>query len=228
MWSAIGRGVGRAVSRAIALGCVPSGVAPAWVLVLAFGLGLAATPARADEGSTARVFPALVSPSLSHESQLGVALLPGSGYRVLFPYAEGIVCGQLGKRVCAGRLPTFLDVQPSYGLSAHWDLLLDLRFGLERDFARTHEVAFAPGFRYWTEAEQRVKFFATLQVVYDATEQHTRALNGSDLGLHNANGLMVEIMRDLGFYAQFGDTIGFVRWLRFEIDLGVGVQARFP
>jgi hypothetical protein len=39
---------------------------------------------------------------------------------------------------------------------------------------------------------------------------------------------MFEVMRDLGFYAQIGETIGFVRWLRFEIDVGAGVQARFP
>jgi hypothetical protein len=29
-------------------------------------------------------------------------------------------------------------------------------------------------------------------------------------------------------YLQFGETIGFVRWLRFDIDGGVGVQARLP
>jgi hypothetical protein len=225
MWSAIGRAVARAVSRATALVPVDVGLG----LGLALGLGLGAPAARAAEaGPVARVFPQLPSPSLSHESQLGISVSPGSGYRVLFPYSEGIYCGQAGKRVCTGRLPTFLDVQPSYGLSAHWDVLLDLRFGLDADFARTHQVALAPGFRYWSEPGQRAKFFATLQVVYDATEQHTRALSKSDIALHNSNGLMIEVMRDLGFYAQFGDTIGFVRWLRFEIDFGVGVQARFP
>jgi hypothetical protein len=35
-------------------------------------------------------------------------------------------------------------------------------------------------------------------------------------------------MRNLGFYLQFGETLGFRRWLRFEIDGGVGVQARIP
>jgi hypothetical protein len=39
---------------------------------------------------------------------------------------------------------------------------------------------------------------------------------------------MFEVMRDLGVYAQFSDTVGFVRWLRFEIDVGAGLQARFP
>ena len=88
--------------------------------------------------------------------------------------------------------------------------------------------AFAPGLRYWVDPPSRLKFFATLQLAYDATEQHNRALTGYDLAFHNSNGLMFEVMRNLGFYAQLGDTIGFVRWLRFEVDLGAGVQARFP
>jgi hypothetical protein len=121
-----------------------------------------------------------------------------------------------------------MEVQPSFGLSAGWDVLVDLRFGLEPDFARTYQFAIAPGFRYWIDPQQRLKFFATLQFTYDGTEQHTRALKGYDLAFRNSDGLMFELMRDLGFYAQLGDTVGFVRWLRFEVDLGAGVQARFP
>ena len=49
-----------------------------------------------------------------------------------------------------------------------------------------------------------------------------------DFGVRNANGVMLEVMRNLGFYLQFGETVGFVRWLRFEVDGGIGVQARFP
>jgi hypothetical protein len=173
-------------------------------------------------------FPPLEPPSLSHRSQFGLAVLPGSGFRVVVPYGENVYCGQPNERVCSGRLPFFLDVQPSYGLGPHWDVLVDLRFGLEEDFARTHQFAFAPGFRYWTDTETRLKFFATLQLAYDTTEQHDSAIHGYDLAFHNSNGLMMEVMPDLGFYVQLGDTVGFVRWLRFEIDLGLGVQARFP
>jgi hypothetical protein len=173
-------------------------------------------------------FPPLAHRSLSHESQFGIAVLGGSGFRALVPYQEETYCGKLNERVCSARLPAFLDLQPSFGLSVQWDLLVDLRFGLEADFARTHQFAVAPGFRYWIDPQSRLKFFATLQIAFDTTEQHNPALTGFDLAFHNSNGLMFEVMRDLGFYVQLGDTIGFVRWLRFEIDLGVGVQARFP
>jgi len=53
-------------------------------------------------------------------------------------------------------------------------------------------------------------------------------VRSNDFGVRNANGFMFEVMRNLGFYVQFGETIGFARWLRFEIDGGVGVQARMP
>jgi hypothetical protein len=187
-----------------------------------------AAPAERAPWAPSQVFPPLATPSLSHQSQLGIAILTASGFRALFPYQEGIYCGQPGKRVCAARIPTYMDVQPSFGLSASWDLLVDLRFGLEADFARTHQFAVAPGFRYWIDPQPRLKFFATLQFAYDATEQHTKVLTGYDLAFRNSDGVMFELMRDFGFYAQLGDTIGFVRWLRFEIDLGAGVQARFP
>jgi len=207
-------------------------VPTALLTVLAGALGAASwvSPAHAQlrEPSAPRVFPELASPSLSHQRQLGLGILPGSGYRVLFPYQENVYCGQPSRRVCNGRLPAFLDVQPSFGLNPHWDALVDLRFGLQADFARTHAFAFAPGVRYWVSPPDRLKFFTTLQVAFDFTEQHNRTLSGWDLAFHNSNGLMFEVMRNLGLYAQFSDTVGFVRWLRFEIDVGAGVQARFP
>ncbi len=198
------------------------------LVVVARAPAAAAAPVAEPVAPVAAAFPPLVHRPLSHESQFGIAVLVGSGFRALLPYQEGIYCGKLNERVCTARLPVFLDVQPSFGLGTHWDLLVDLRFGLEADFARTHQFAIMPGFRYWVGPPSQLKFFATLQIAYDATEQHNRALTGYDLAFHNSNGLMFEVMRNLGFYAQLGDTIGFVRWLRFEIDLGAGVQARFP
>ena len=53
--------------------------------------------------------------SLSHEMQFGVALLPGTGYRVIVPYQDNVSCdvNDLNKRVCTGRVPFFLDAQIS-------------------------------------------------------------------------------------------------------------------
>jgi hypothetical protein len=159
-------------------------------------------------------------------------VLPGTGYRAIFPYQKNnqadIYCGQMGKTICTDRLPFFLDVQPSFGFANHWDVLVDLRFGLERDFTTTREFAVAPGVRYWVDPEENAKFFATVQMAFDTTAQHNAQITNNDVAVRNSNGFMFEVMRNFGVYAQFGETIGFRRWLRFEIDAGLGVQARLP
>jgi len=180
------------------------------------------------ENTPRKRFRRLSTPSLTHHDQLGLSLLPGVGYRIIVPYQQGISCGQDNRSVCTGKLPFFLDGAVSFGFSEHWDVLLDLRFGLETDFTQSRELAVAPGVRYWVDPDLMVKFFATIQGVYDATTQNNSAVRGSDFGVRNANGLMIEVMRNLGFYLQFGETIGLARWLRFEIDGGLGVQARMP
>jgi hypothetical protein len=173
-------------------------------------------------------FAKLRQASLLHKYQLGIALLPGAGFRGIAPYDEGVNCGQQAKRVCTGMLPFFIDVQPSFGFAEHWDILIDLRFGIESDFTRSHQFAIAPGFRYWVDPELPFKFFATIQGVFDATAQRDPRLQDNDFGVRNSNGFMFEVMPNFGIYAQFGETLGFRRWLRFEIDGGVGVQARIP
>ncbi len=225
-------GLAAAPSARAAEGEPPAGSAPA-----AEEQPAAAAPVPAEEQPPSvtrppKQFPKLRQPSLLHKYQLGIAAMPGAGFRGIFPYSgamdEMINCGQQGKRVCTGMLPLFLDVQPSFGFAEHWDVLVDLRFGIGTDFTRAHQFAVAPGFRYWVDPELGFKFYATIQGVFDATAQHNPLVKDNDIGIRNANGFMFEVMRNLGFYIQFGETLGFVRWLRFEIDGGVGVQARIP
>lgn len=192
---------------------------------------------RAEEpadGSPAapKEFPRLKLPSLVHTMQFGLAVMPGTGFRGIFPYKDQIPCGEVHdgqlNRVCTGRLPVFIDGQISYGVARRWDLLVEMRFGVERDFTGTRQLAVAPGFRYWVDPEQPVKFFAGLQGVLDITDQQNPAVENKDFAVRNANGFMFEVMRNLGIYLQLAETLGFRRWLRFEVDFGVGVQARFP
>src|SRR5258707_230357 len=126
----------------------------------------APAPAAAPRAVAAKTFPRLAAPTMTHYQQFGIALLSGTGYRGIFPYQEMIDCGQPNKRVCTSRLPTFLDVQPSFGFANHWDVLIDLRFGLGQDFTGSHQFAVAPGVRYWVDPQESTKFFATIQVAY--------------------------------------------------------------
>lgn len=201
-----------------------------------------AAPAPADVPAAPATPPAPEAPprrmvaSLSHDLQFGLAVLLGDGYRGIFPYQTMIDCGDAktnDNRVCTNRSPVFIDLQPSFGLSERWDFLVDLRFGLGRDF-NTHRQFFAmPGFRYWLDPQSQVKFFTTIQLAYDRSSQNNQPnaphqISDNDLGVRNSNGLMVEVMRNFGVFVQFGETIAFYRWLSFSVDAGLGVQARIP
>ncbi|HJZ88496.1 MAG TPA: hypothetical protein VKN99_25160 [Polyangia bacterium] len=176
---------------------------------------------------------AMPPPPMDHHNQFGLSLAPGVGYRVIFPYNDGEFCGDLKdngqpKRVCTARLPWFLELEVAFGILSRLDLIADFRFGLEQDFNTSHIFFFAPGIKYFIDPEKAFKLYATFQIVFDDESQMNPNVNDFDFALRNANGLQYELARYLGLYAQFGETLGFVRWLRFELDFAWGVQGRFP
>jgi hypothetical protein len=169
---------------------------------------------------------------LDHRHQTGVSLMPGIGYRVIVPYKEFQTCGDssgdLNKRVCTNRTPVFLDLQLSFGLSKRVDVITDLRFSLGTDPAsHTHQFALAPGIRVWLDQDVNLKFYTTIQALYDSTNYYD-VVATHDFGLRNSNGLMYDVIRNVGFFFQFGESFGFRRWFRIELDVGAGVQVRFP
>jgi len=170
---------------------------------------------------------------LDHWHQTGLALMPGIGYRVIVPYRDDLPCGDSSrdatKRVCTSAVPFFLDLQLSFGLSRRIDLLADLRFGLGEDPASkgAHQFALAPGVRVWLDQDVALKFYTTVQLLYDGTDYHG-SVASNDFGFRNANGLMYDVIRNVGFFFQFGESFGFRRWFRIELDAGLGVQVRFP
>jgi hypothetical protein len=125
-------------------------------------------------------------------------------------------------------LPFFLDLQLSYGLHPRLDFIVDLRFALQQDPVTygVHEFALAPGVRYWLDQGVALKFYATGQAIYDYVDYPH--VSKSDFALRNADGIMYDAIRNVGFFFQVGWTMGFTRWFRLELDTGLGVQVRFP
>jgi hypothetical protein len=169
---------------------------------------------------------------LDHKHQTGLSLMPGLGYRVLVPYQEHKPCGDssgdASKRVCTSEVPFFLDLQLSFGISRRVDIVADLRFGLAQDPAsKSHQFALAPGFRFWLDQDVALKFYTTVQLLYDSTD-YRGVVASNDFGIRNSNGLMYDVIRNVGFFFQFGESFGFRRWFRIELDAGLGVQVRFP
>jgi hypothetical protein len=170
----------------------------------------------------------------NHRFQTGLSIMPGFGYRLIVPYKDNLNCGDSSgiqsKRVCAHSLPVFLDFQLSFGVAARADIIADLRFGLQSDptIVGGHQFALAPGLRFWLDQDVTLKFFTTLQFVFDYMNYMNVGPSNSDYGVRNANGLMYDPIRNVGFYVQFGETIGFARWFRIDLDIGLGAQIRFP
>lgn len=190
----------------------------------------AAAPRAPDRESAGAFLGRPAAPN--HARQFGLSLLPGSGYRIIVPYKEEVMCGDrsgnASRHVCTHAVPFFLEVQPSFGIFARLDFIADLRFSLQREPGThdSHGFAFAPGFRFWLDQDVALKFFTTAQVVYDYVDRI--AVSSSDFALRNANGLMYDPIRNLGIYVQLGWTMGLVRWFRMELDAGLGVQVRYP
>ena len=191
------------------------------------------SPGAAGEAEAPRFFggPAQVN----HKFQTGLSIMPGLGYRLIVPYKENQFCGdssgQGGKRVCAHTVPVFLDFQLAFGVAARADIIADIRFGLQSDPAvpGNHQFVLAPGIRFWLDQEVALKFYTTLQFLYDYTDfSNSPGIRSSDFGVRNANGLMYDPIRNVGFFVQFGESIGFARWFRIDLDVGLGAQIRFP
>lgn len=193
----------------------------------------ASEPSPVPNAEGAKFFGGPAQPN--HRWQTGLSVMPGTGYRLIVPYQEGRYCGdssgQGNKRVCARSVPAFLDVQLSFGVSTRADLIVDLRFGLQGDAAAggNRQFAVAPGLRFWLDQAVVLKFYTTLQFAYDYTDfSKNPGVRSSDYGVRNANGLMYDPIRNVGFYVQFGETFAFARWFRIDLDAGVGAQLRFP
>jgi hypothetical protein len=173
-----------------------------------------------------------VPPQLDHRHQTGLSLMPGIGYRIIVPYQERKDCldssKDPSKRVCTNGVPFFIDLQLSFGVTTRLDLIADLRFGVVKDISSSRQFAVAPGVRVWLDPDINLKFYTTAQALWDGTDYPPGSVPSNDFGLRNSNGLMYDMIRNVGFYVQFGESIGFRRWFRIELDAGLGVQVRFP
>jgi hypothetical protein len=184
----------------------------------------------APEASLGRARPV----KLEHTGQVGLALMPGIGYRVIARYNDEQFClddsQDDSKWVCTNDVPFFMDLSLSYGVTSRVDLLAEVRLGIGKDEAAGvgRQLAFFPGVRFWLDRDVRLKFYTTIQAVIDRTKQSQDKVRDVDWGLRNANGLMYDAIRNLGFYVQVGETLAVVRWFRIEIDAGLGLQVRFP
>ena len=204
------------------------GAAAVWLVAVVL-----AAPANAQDS----VSSALEEDTFSHKGQVTVNVQGGMGFRALFPYDEEF-CGELkddgsgeNKPNCLDRSPFALDIAVGFGLFDKLELFLQAKIGLEKDIGENtmatgpHIFELAPGIRGYIAELGTTRFFSTLQFSLDLTDYH---IDGADHGIRNTNGFQLDLHKTFGIYLYFGEIVSWRRWLRFEVEAGVGVQARFP
>jgi hypothetical protein len=178
----------------------------------------------------------------SHKGQFEASLRLALGGRAIVPYDNTIYCGTTDPQaefgfaaVCTGRAPFSFDLELGYGVAHKIDLLLELRIGLESDFGAAPGAGgprmfhLSPGARFFFSEGGRSKLFTTAQLVLDFAgyEDAGGTGRGADFGIRNLSGLWFDLRREYGFYVFVGETASFARWMRFELEGGIGIQGRY-
>ena len=202
-------------------------------IALVIGLLAAASVARADDSEP---------PATFHKGQVGISARLGFGVRGIATYNSDY-CGKLDSTaangnapVCSGRSPFVFDLEGSYGVAKHIELLFELSLGLEHDFGATAGMEgprpfhIAPGARFFFSEAKRSKLFVQPELVIDFTGYQTPAgtSRGTDVGFRGLEGYWFDLHRTYGIYAFVGETAEFSRWLYAELEFGFGVQGRYP
>lgn len=198
------------------------------------------TPYRAAAASEIR------ADDFTHKDQFGMRL--GVGINAFFALrtTHSPPCGS--PRTSLGDLETFcrgigvgiIDADISYGVSDGIELTLLGQFGMTSDplTAYQHEphvsaVVLGFGLRLYPSPHDRVKPFFGFRAVTKFVDAHpdpTEVPNFSqwDVGARGEGGLMVEITRAVGLYAQVAISIFFVNGFTLPFDFTGGAQVRFP
>jgi len=188
------------------------------------------TAARADDTST------------GHKGQGGISVRLGDGVRGIATYNSDY-CGTLDASakngnapVCSGRSPFVMDLEAAYGVAKSIDVTLELEFALEHDFGVSAGIQgprpyhLAPGARFYFSEEKHSKLFVQPELVFDFTgyQKPGGESRGTDVGVRGIEGYWYDVHRNFGVYAWVGETATFSRWLYFGLELGLGVQGRYP
>ena len=192
--------------------------------------------ARADDGEIA-------PPKKDHHQQFAVGLQIPIGYRAIKTWKEEDFCGTRGTDGaqnapgCIERRPFGLDFELAYGVKKNLEVMMEIRIGLERDFAATAADSdgprlfhVAPGAKFYFSDAGVSKLFSTVQLAFDFTGYDDAAgdSRGVEFLARNVNGLQLDLNPSYGLYAFIGEEIGFRRWLLFGVEAGIGIQGRYP
>jgi hypothetical protein len=203
--------------------------------LLAFAVLAAAGPAFADDVGE--------PPTTFHKGQVGISARFGVSARGIATYNSDY-CGVTDSTakngnapVCTGIAPFAFELEGAYGVAEHVELTLEMRIGVARDFGPTaaggqgpRPLFLAPGARFFFSEAKHLKLFIQPAVVFDfaSYKDAAGADRGKDIGVRGLQGVWIDFHRTYGIYAFLGETAEFARWLSGEMEVGFGIQGRYP
>lgn len=181
-----------------------------------------------------------------HGGQFGVRASLVGAYNMNFRYDQSPLCSapEAGKpakdqqKFCGNTAPLMLDLAVSYALLDFVEPYAFVRLGFkgERETATDPLTVLGAGARIYTMSDSAFKIFIEPAVAweleggmggnYSATGYNPKYKK--DLLIHVAAGPQIDLARYVGLYASAGLTTGILRSIHSQLELSLGVQARFP
>lgn len=198
------------------------------IALFVLGLGFMCAPLQADaKGNKAQ---------RDHKFQGVVNITTGSGWYMVAPYDkndEKKLCGYNDDNepepLCTGRSSWYLDFLGGFGVRPGLELVVMYRQGVESaGLGNPQTRRFGGGVKFYKPADSLVKMGFGIIPLFDFSERPDGQESRGDFVIHIPILLQVDIIRWFGAYGQIAPNISFVSEFRFDINFGIGIQARFP
>lgn len=191
-----------------------------------------------DTATPKEMTPPIKKTNLSHRLQVSVDISVGIGAAFMVTYEDTTWCGKGDPAVendtfCTGLAPVYMDFGLGFAVLDALEIVAEFRLGLMRDIVGNRPLMFMPGLRLWMDPKQPFKIGLALQMVIDFTEleqQTNLPPNGRklDLGARFYAQFQYDFLRYVGIFGRIGLLGTFQKWIGFNLEAQIGVQARFP
>ena len=183
--------------------------------------------------------------SFGHGAQFGFRAGVVGGYNMNFRYDKSPFCGTYDgtkapkdqQKVCGNGAPLAMDLALSYAVLDFIEPYVFMRLGLKGESETDTKplTVLGLGARIYTMSDSAFKIFIEPAFAWElegGAGSPAFQLNGpqykKDMLIHLAAGPQLDFARYVGVFADGGLTTSILRSLRTELELQLGVQARFP
>ena len=180
--------------------------------------------------------------SFGHGFQFGLRAGLLGGYNMIFRYDKSPYCavaqpGKEAQKVCGHGAPLALDLAASFAALDFVEPYIFMRLGLagETETDTKPLKVVGVGARVYTMSDSAFKIFIEPGLAYEFERgngapafQVNHPVYKNDMLIHLAAGPQLDFAKYVGVFVDAGLTTGVLRAIHTELELQLGVQARFP